>query len=52
MECGFTSGGSAPGGVRSIPERSFACTFTTLRSWSSPTLNRTVTNACPSAAVE
>ena len=45
MECGLTIGGSAPGGAWSRSERSFAWTLTTLASWFSPTLKRTVTMA-------
>ncbi len=52
IECGFTSGGSAPGGIWSMPASSLACTRVTLRSWSSPTRNRTVTSVNPSPAIE
>ena len=48
IECGLTSGGSAPAGAASIAPASLAWTFVTLRSWSSPTLKRTVTIAYPS----
>ena len=47
-ECGLTSGGNAPAGAASIAPASLAWTFVTLRSWSSPTLKRTVIIAYPS----
>ncbi len=46
------SGGMTPGRARSASAPIFAKTRLTARSWSSPTLKRTVTSVMPSPAME
>ena len=45
IECALITGGIAPAGALSMAPANLACTLVTLRSWSSPTLKRTVTMA-------